>query len=354
MKLVLADTAAGYNLSKLNNNFNLIESELQSNVLYRNNPTGEPNQMENDLDLNNYNIINVNELNGENFSNLTGNLTTVANLDAEINTVAAISTEVQTVAGDSAEIQAVNNNLTDIVSVNANEADIKAVAANEADIDTVALNITDVQNVSNNIDDVNSFAQLYLGSKASDPTMDNDGDALVDGALYFNTSANGGNGELRIYSSTAGTWDVAAFSASAANGVTYNNGTSGLAATDVQAAVDEIDSTLDTVPPEIRSGAFSPASPTLVWSGADTLVPIEELSESGNGLYLLQTGGPQYYMIYLFNNELCFGTSRAENGLAGEMSIYTCRYQLGGFSVKIENVQGTGDAPITIQAVYKV
>ena len=35
-----------------------------------------------------------------------------------------------------------------------------------------------------------SFDDRYLGPKASDPTLDNDGDALIDGALYFNTTGN--------------------------------------------------------------------------------------------------------------------------------------------------------------------
>jgi chemotaxis protein histidine kinase CheA len=35
-----------------------------------------------------------------------------------------------------------------------------------------------------------SFDDRYLGPKTSDPSVDNDGDALIDGALYFNTSTN--------------------------------------------------------------------------------------------------------------------------------------------------------------------
>ena len=35
---------------------------------------------------------------------------------------------------------------------------------------------------------LDSFDDRYLGQKASDPTLDNDGDALVAGALYFNTT----------------------------------------------------------------------------------------------------------------------------------------------------------------------
>ena len=44
-----------------------------------------------------------------------------------------------------------------------------------------------------------SFDDRYLGSKSSDPTVDNDGASLVTGALYFNSSA----GNLRVYSGSA-------------------------------------------------------------------------------------------------------------------------------------------------------
>jgi hypothetical protein len=44
-----------------------------------------------------------------------------------------------------------------------------------------------------------SFDDRYLGAKASDPTVDNDGNPLITGALYFNTAAN----EMRVYSGSA-------------------------------------------------------------------------------------------------------------------------------------------------------
>ena len=40
-----------------------------------------------------------------------------------------------------------------------------------------------------------TFDDRYLGTKTSNPTVDNDGDALVEGALYFNSTAN----EMRVY-----------------------------------------------------------------------------------------------------------------------------------------------------------
>lgn len=44
-----------------------------------------------------------------------------------------------------------------------------------------------------------SFDDRYLGAKASDPTLDNDGNALLTGALYFNTTSN----VMKAYSGSA-------------------------------------------------------------------------------------------------------------------------------------------------------
>ena len=49
-----------------------------------------------------------------------------------------------------------------------------------------------------------NFDDTYLGAKASDPTVDNDGDALTAGDLYFNTTSN----VLRVYTGSA--WQDAA------------------------------------------------------------------------------------------------------------------------------------------------
>ena len=51
-----------------------------------------------------------------------------------------------------------------------------------------------------------AFDDVYLGSKATDPTLDNDGDPLTAGDLYFNTTSN----VLRVYNGSA--WQDAAIS----------------------------------------------------------------------------------------------------------------------------------------------
>ena len=52
-----------------------------------------------------------------------------------------------------------------------------------------------------------SFDDRYLGAKSSAPTLDNDGDALLTGALYWNTAVN----ELYVWTGSA--WTQAAFTA---------------------------------------------------------------------------------------------------------------------------------------------
>lgn len=51
---------------------------------------------------------------------------------------------------------------------------------------------------------VDSFDDTYLGSKSSDPTLDNDGNALQEGSLYYNNVSN----DLRVYNGSS--WDLAA------------------------------------------------------------------------------------------------------------------------------------------------
>lgn len=69
-----------------------------------------------------------------------------------------------------------------------------------------------------------SFDDVYLGEKASEPTLDNDGDALQTGALYFDTSV----GKLRVYTGSdwidAGTASESRFLYIATDGQTSFSG----------------------------------------------------------------------------------------------------------------------------------
>jgi hypothetical protein len=79
-----------------------------------------------------------------------------------------------------------------------------------------------------------SFDDRYLGTKASDPTVDNDGDPLVAGSLYFNSVS----GVMRLYTGSA--W-VAAYVSGTASSIAVTPA-GNIASTNVQTALQELDS----------------------------------------------------------------------------------------------------------------
>jgi len=62
-KIDLPTISSGYaSNTTFNTTFTALENEFQQKVLYRDNPTGEPNSMQNDLDLNSNDINNVKDI----------------------------------------------------------------------------------------------------------------------------------------------------------------------------------------------------------------------------------------------------------------------------------------------------
>ena len=83
--------------------------------------------------------------------------------------------------------------------LSAQSAELSALAA--ASSQTVAT--TQASNAANSASaaeaHLDSFQDIYLGTAASDPSTDLDGDALTDGTLYFNTTQN----KLKVFSGSA-------------------------------------------------------------------------------------------------------------------------------------------------------
>jgi hypothetical protein len=102
----------------------------------------------------------------------------------------------------------------DVAAVAAVADEVAIVADNIASVNTNAANIVAIQNASANASaaaasasaaaaSYDSFDDRYLGVKTTNPTLDNDGNALLTGAIYFNSVAS----EMRVY--TGSTWQVA-------------------------------------------------------------------------------------------------------------------------------------------------
>lgn len=80
-------------------------------------------------------------------------------------------------------------------------ANMQAITADLANIDTVAGNIGNVNIAATNVADITNFADVYQGAKSSDPTLRNDGSALVVGDLYFSSATQ----RMRAYGSNGWT-----------------------------------------------------------------------------------------------------------------------------------------------------
>ena len=114
-------------------------------------------------------------------------------------------------------------------------------ASNAATSETNALNAYD------------SFDDRYLGAKASAPTLDNDGDALIAGALYFNTTDD----KMQVYSGSA--WgDVAPVATSVTEAQISDLGTTIVLDSDIGSTVQAYDvdtlkaDTADTITAPMR------------------------------------------------------------------------------------------------------
>jgi len=129
----------------------------------------------------------------------SGSATTASNAVSSVNTNATNAATSETNAGTSATNAAASASTASTQATNAttqaNSALSSASAANTSASNastsaTAAGNsataaASSATSAANTLD---SFDDRYLGAKSSNPSADNDGDALVAGALYFNTS----------------------------------------------------------------------------------------------------------------------------------------------------------------------
>ena len=119
----------------------------------------------------------------------------VTQVKADKNAAAASATAAQSSEDDAAADLLLTN--ADVVLTH---ADVVLTAADVVLAEAAKTAAQTAQSLAetayDNVDD------LYLGSKTSDPTLNNDGDALIDGTLYYNTTSN----QLKTYDLGTTTW----------------------------------------------------------------------------------------------------------------------------------------------------
>ena len=184
----------------------------------------------------------------------TANIAALGPISPQITTVAGQSAQISTVAGQSAQIGVLALRTADLAALGPISADITTVATNIGAVQSASVNALSAQSAATSASlsalsatnsatsasasataaaaSYDSFDDRYLGAKSSAPSVDNDGNALITGALYWNSTSS------LLFIWTGSAWDQAAFSVSGA--VTSFNTRTGavtLSSTDVTNAL---------------------------------------------------------------------------------------------------------------------
>ena len=169
-----------------------------------------------------------------------------------------------------------------------------------------------------------NFDDKYLGEKASDPTLDNDGDALVAGALYFNTTDDA----MKVYNGTS--WVES-----------YVDGTSFVAkAGDTMTGDLVVNASIQSGPLTVTAGAFGYNGINILDDGGSTG---SSLTHINGGFYLSgdqsldnikitpSTFRFQHPTEFVFNNDV---------EITGDLSFGSgdkALFNSGGFGLEVYN-----------------
>ena len=192
------------NLSKLQN--------IDTNMLKLQNIDTNMTKLQN-IDTNMLQLSSI-YTNMTSLQNIYTNMSSITTLNANISSINTVSTNMSSVNNVSSNIAVlvnINSNMTNLNAINTqiipHLSEILLVddyaAQVSADKTTVANDKASVASMKLAVETIyDTFDDRFLGTKTSDPTLDNDGNPLLDGAMYFDTSAH----VLKVYSLSNTTW----------------------------------------------------------------------------------------------------------------------------------------------------
>lgn len=202
-KLVLSDLVNLQNESSavntINNNSALIEAAIED-TLSRSGTS--PNEMNANLDMNANRILNLplpvadtEPVRKGEFDSVFGDLEALEQqLEQQLSdhTQDLITNELDSVVAEA-------EGARDAAVIAKDAAELAQTNAETAETNAENSAIAAAQSAAEAAISADNFDDVYLGSKSSDPSLDNDGDPLVEGQLYWNNVGN----NLRIYDGAA-------------------------------------------------------------------------------------------------------------------------------------------------------
>jgi hypothetical protein len=225
MTIELNPIASGYSTTKINTNFQKVEDEFNTNVLRRNGlAEGEANQMEVPLDMNSFDILNVNNLDAQGFSIKGQSVDGFVQTAEEAATAASLSETNAGVSETNAAASAVRAEVaadsSDAVVLRADLADavdpLKGAALVGYEGGTVASELAEIANVSRTFTTVAAMTSATPLATTGDAVTFSVG--MVVNILDYATGSNSGLLTGRIVAGGTGTADGGSY-------ITLANGT---------------------------------------------------------------------------------------------------------------------------------
>jgi hypothetical protein len=193
-----ANTASTY-LAGVSANANASANSASNSSNFANNSSNSANSSANHS-ANSSNFANNSSNHASNSSNFANNSSNSANSSASSATTATTQAGYASSNAATATTQAgfASANATLALGYSSNSSNFSNNASNFAN---TASNAANAANAARDtaISLVDNFEDVYLGSKTTDPTLDNDGDALTAGDLYYNSVGN----VLKYYTGSA-------------------------------------------------------------------------------------------------------------------------------------------------------
>lgn len=193
-----ANTSATY-LAGVSANANAAANSASNSSNFANNSSNSANSSSNHS-ANSSNFANNSSNHASNSSNFANNSSNSANSASSSATTATTQAGFASSNAATATTQAgfATSNATAALGYSSNSSNFANNASNFAN---TASNAANAANAARDtaISLVDNFEDVYLGSKTTDPTLDNDGDALTAGDLYYNSVGN----VLKYYTGSA-------------------------------------------------------------------------------------------------------------------------------------------------------